>query len=227
MNRIGGIVTAAALAMICVASAQAQRTVEPAIPRGLDQQPLDPPRPLSQPPSPPLDPQPRSLPGPDTFVTPGSAPARTPVQLNMNAQRAQRDADARHCLAASTNKDVHRCAERYRSRASRAATVRASAKPKAAVARSDKARAEKPLPVVVDAAKPEVLKPGAPRPEDKAKAADLVKPMDVTRPSAASKAPDATAKPAGDQKSIPSAEAAAKSLNLPRMGPKPDPTAAK
>jgi hypothetical protein len=49
-------------------------------------------------------------------------------QLAMNVQRHQRDADARRCLQLPTNGQIHRCAERYRSHASRAHVSKASLK---------------------------------------------------------------------------------------------------
>ncbi|HYC48436.1 MAG TPA: hypothetical protein VED01_23435 [Burkholderiales bacterium] len=225
MNRFGAVVAAAALAAISTGHVCAQRTVEPAVPRALEQQRPAPTRQLDPPPS---TPAPAAAPGGtwgDRPMAPQAAPA--PMQLQMNARRAQRDRDARHCLSLATNRQVHRCSLAYRSRGARAAVVKASTKKSTKVSRAEKAAAEKSPAPAVSTVKPEAPKGGAPRPEDKAKAADLVKPMDVTRPSATGKAAESAPKAATGDKSIPSAEAAAKKLNLPRMGPGPDPTAAK
>jgi hypothetical protein len=153
MNRIGLF---AVLAALTVTSAYAQQRYDPAIPRGLPDQRVGPSRELSPTPA-----------------------APRPPRLIQNARRAQRDADARHCLNMGSNKGIHRCSLKYRSRASRAARVKkASAKPPAAPAAA-KAEITRPPSGV--------MKPGAPRPGDAAKAADLVKPMDVTKPAAVPK----------------------------------------
>jgi hypothetical protein len=53
----------------------------------------------------------------------------------INARRAQRDADARHCLAHATNKQVHRCAEKYRTRTKAAVAARSERSPSASAQR--------------------------------------------------------------------------------------------
>jgi len=154
MIRIGVI---AALAAMSAASVCAQvQTIEPAVPRALPEQRVEPAGEIP-------------------------APVTAPPRLVMNAERARRDADARHCLTLAANRDVHRCAERYRSRASRASAVRASAK-RTAIAPK---RVEIPRPA-------DTIKPGPPRPDDAAKAAELVRPMDVTRPGAIPRPVDST-----------------------------------
>ena len=151
MNRIGLF---AMLAALTVTSAYAQKSFDPAIPRGITDQRVEPSRELSPAPAAPV-----------------------PPRLIQNQLRAQRDADARHCLDMGNNKGIHRCSLTYRSRASRAASVKkASVKPPAAAAKAE-----------VTKAPTDVVKPGAPRPGDAAKAADLVKPIDVTKPAAVPK----------------------------------------
>lgn len=155
MNRIGLF---AMLAALTATSAYAQQRYDPAIPRGMTEQSVQPAGELAKPERAPL-----------------------PPRLVQNERRHARDADARHCLdQATTNKAIHRCSLRYRSHASRAASVkRAAAKP----------AAPPPAPAIEISKPPaDIVKPGAPRPGDAAKAADLVKPMDVTRPAAVPKA---------------------------------------
>ena len=151
MNRIGPLAALAMLAVLTTAAASAQQRYDPAIPRGVPEQRLEPAGDLTQP-----------------------APSPIPPRLVQNAQRTQSDSDARHCLTLPTNKEVHRCSLRYRSHAARrAAVVKASAKPSASKAAATAAG--------IAPAKPaDIVKPGAPRPGDVAKAQDLVKPMDVT-----------------------------------------------
>lgn len=161
MNRIGLF---AVLAALTATAAYAQQRYDPATPRGLTDQRVEPSREISPTPA-----------------------APRPPRLIQNARRAQRDADARHCLDMGSNKGIHRCSLKYRSRASRAARVKkASAKPPAAPAA---AKAEITRP------RSDVMKPGAPRPGDAAKAADLVKPMDVTKPGAVPKAVESAKAP--------------------------------
>lgn len=164
MNRIGlvgKLVLLAGVSLLAV-SGHAQQRYDPAIPKGMSEQPIAP------------------------AVEPiQSAPAPIPPRLVQNAQRAQRDADARNCLTLSTNKEVHRCSLRYRSQAARAAAVRKA---------STKPAATPPAAASIEFSRPaEVVKPGPVRPADAAKAADLVKPMDVTKGGTA-KAADTTAK---------------------------------
>ena len=158
MNRIGLF---AMLVALSATSAYAQQRYDPAIPRGMTEQSVQPAGELAKPESAPL-----------------------PPRLVQNERRHARDADARHCLdQATNNKAIHRCSLKYRSRASRAASVkRAAAKP-----------AAPPAAPAIEISKPpaDIVKPGAPRPGDAAKAADLVKPVDVTKPSAVPKAAEA------------------------------------
>ena len=154
MKRIGHVVTFAALAVLGTASVSAQQPqrYDPAIPRGVEQQRVEPAGELARP-----------------------EPAAKPPRLVQNRARAQRDADARHCLDRASNKGVHRCSLPYLPRAARRA---------AAVKTKAQAPAEKP-PRIETAKPADIVKPGAPRPGDAAKAAELVKPMDVTRSGAA------------------------------------------
>ena len=152
MKRIAHIVTLAALAGLCNASAHAQARYDPAIPQGVQQQSVQPAGELATP-----------------------APAPLPPRLIQNRPRAQSDADARHCLDRASNKAVHRCSLPYRSRVTkRRASIRTKAK----------ARAPAEQALIIERSKPAIMKPGAPRPGDAAKAAELVKPMDVTKPGA-------------------------------------------
>lgn len=190
MDRIGlvaKLVGLTAAAVLTAASAYAQPRYDPAIPGGASEQRVEPSAEIT-----------RSAPGP------------IPPRLVQNERRAQRDADARNCLTMSTNKDVHRCSLRYRSQASRAAVVKASAKRAAAP----------PSAASVDIARPaDIATPGPARPADAAKAADLVKPMDVTKGGGA-KAADATAKAAAPAPAVPPPAATA-----PSKTPAPAPAA--
>ena len=166
MNRTRPILPLVALATFAVltaGTAAAQQRYDPAIPKGVSEQRVEPSGELAQP-----------------------APAPVPPRLVQNARRTQRDADARECLTLATNKAVHRCSLKYRSRESRAAVVKASSK---------RSSAQPAAPASVDTAKPvDVVKPGAPRPGDTAKAQELVKPMDVTKSGGPPKAVESTAK---------------------------------
>ena len=139
MNRLGLI---AALAVLSVAPALAQ----------------------------PLDPAPAvPTPMPDSRLEPaGELRESVPPRLIMNSKRAQSDADARHCLDLSTNRLVHRCAERYRARAARAAAAKAAA---------------------TDTMK-------APATSKSAQPADTMKPMEMSKPAAAGKPGEAAKAPA-------------------------------
>lgn len=108
MKRITWIV---AFAAATTASAYAQQTYEPTVPRGLSESRVEPSGTLA----PPVRPR-----APSAVVDPAVP------QLAMNVRRHQRDADARQCLQLATNTQIHRCAERYRSRASRAQVSKAS-----------------------------------------------------------------------------------------------------
>ena len=221
MKRIGPIARVVILAALAVspaaaAHAQTPRSYEPTIPRIQPQPRFEPavPRPVPD----------RSLEPSGELTPPAAAPL--PPRLIQNQRRAQRDADARHCLTATSNRAIHRCAERYRPRASRTARVRkASAKPPAAAAVTDKAPAaaaatvKAPPPAVGITTKPDLAKPGAARPGDAAKAADLVKPMDVTKPSG-------TPRPVESGKAPEAAKAPSIGPRLPPMGSAADPTAA-
>jgi hypothetical protein len=168
MKRIGLIAMLAALA---ATSAYAQSRYDPAVPRGMTDQRVE----------------------PSGQLTPAPATARPP-RLIQNQRRSRHDADARHCLSQTSNKAIHRCSLKYRSHASRAASVkRASSKPSTAA----------PAPKI-EITKPSTdMKPGAPRPGDAAKAADLVKPMDVTKPAGAPKAVESAKAPAAAKPATP------------------------
>lgn len=149
MNRIANIATLTALAALCSASAYAQpQRYDPAVPRGVQQQSVQPAGELS-------------------------APAPVPPRLMQNRPRGDRDRDARHCLERAGNMAVHRCSLPYRSRVT---------KRQAAI--KTKAKAPAPQTVKMEAAKPAVMEPRPPRSGDAARAAELVKPIDVTKPGA-------------------------------------------
>ena len=97
MNRIG-LIAASALVFATAASAQQIQWVDPAVPKGTLEQRSE------QPSGKPADP---AIP-----------------QLVQDPTRGHKDADARQCLQLATNQQVHRCAEKYRSRASRAGVVK-------------------------------------------------------------------------------------------------------
>ena len=222
MNRFGpiaGLMSAAAFAALAAVSVHAAQTYEPTIPRSIAEPRVVEPAGTLAPPA---------TPGVDLSQPTLQQPL--PPQLVQNIKRHQRDADARHCLQqASTNKGIHRCAERYRPRGARAASVKkASVKPPA-----EKAAAQPGIEI----SRSDVVKPGAPRPGDAAKAADLVKPMDVTKPSGTPRPVDSTtittttttttttgkppAAKAGDPPKPPSV-----GPKLPPVGSAADPTAA-
>jgi hypothetical protein len=151
MKRTAHIVTLAALAALCSASAYAQpQRYDPAIPQGVQRQSVAPAGELASP-----------------------APAPVPPRLIQNRPRGDRDADARHCLERPGNMAVHRCSLPYRSRVT---------KRRAAVKTKAKAPAEPVLKT--EPPKPAAMKPRAPTSGDAAKAAEIVKPMDVTKPGA-------------------------------------------
>lgn len=111
MKRITWMV---AFAAATAASAYAQQTYEPQVPRGLSESRVEP----SGTRAPPVQPQ-----VPSAVVVDPAVP-----QLAMNVRRHQRDADARRCLQLATNVQIHRCAERYRPHASRAQVSKAALK---------------------------------------------------------------------------------------------------
>ena len=197
MIRIGAIAALAALAAGFV-YAQVQ-TIEPVVPRALPEQRVEP---LGE-----LPPPVTVSPAPVSPVT--VQPVTVPPRLVMNAERARRDADARHCLTLVTNREVHRCAEPYRSRASRSAVARASAKRTTVAA----------PPRVEIPRRADTLKPGAPRPDDAAKAADLVKPMDVTRPGAVPRPIESATRDQAPPKSSAAAPGTESKLPAPLMKP--------
>ena len=187
MNRISLI---AALAVFAAASAHAQvQRIDPAVPSALPDSRVEPARELGST-------APREL----GTIAPREVGSIAPPELVMDRRRGGSDADARHCLELPTNRQVHRCAERYRSRAARARTMAKA--PKAAPAPAKTAELVKPP---IDAPKPG----GAPRPSDVAKAADLVKPMDVTKPSGTPKAVETAPKAAAPGTATPAPAAKA------------------
>jgi hypothetical protein len=158
MKRIASI---AAIGVFAAASAYAQMQIEPAVPKGLQDSTVQPARELP----------------------PTGAQVVDPVvpQLVMDRVRGHSDADARRCLHFTSNVQIHRCAERYRSHARRASVTRTKAAGKPADAISPAARGK-----AADVGKP-----------DMSKAANPAKPVDMTK---AAPAPAPAAKSAAAEK---------------------------
>jgi hypothetical protein len=152
MKRIGLVAGFAALA---AASAYAQQVFEPAVPRGVPENRVEPSGELAQ-------------------------PAQAPV-LVMNV-RHQQDADARRCLQLASNRQIHRCAQPYLPAAARARLVKTTAKTDSApassrarasdLAKPDMSRAAEPAKPV-DTAKPAAQ--AAAQPGSPPRTADVVK----------------------------------------------------
>lgn len=109
----------AALTVVISASVYAQGQVfEPAVPRALPEQRVDP---------------------------AGQLQETMPPELVQNVRRHAMDADARHCLQLAANQEVHRCAEKYRPRVASAAKA---PKPASAMTPADMLRspAESAIP---------------------------------------------------------------------------------
>ena len=172
MKRIQSI---AAIALFAAAAAHAQTTYEPAVPRGLSDS---------------AGPQSRELAQP--AAAPGAPLGQTvePVvpQLVMDTRRGRSDADARNCLQLASNRQIHRCAERYRPNAARARVTRT----KAAKPAETKAASVKPA----DVAKPDLSKAAAP-----AKPVETAKVVPPVAPPPVIEKPGATAKAAPPEKS--------------------------
>lgn len=100
MTRIGLV---AALTLLTATAAYAQGQVfEPVVPRAPSEQ----------------------------RVAPSGVPQEeVPPQPVLNMRLHDTDADARHCLDVATNMEVHRCAEKYRSRALRTASSAKTPRP--------------------------------------------------------------------------------------------------
>ena len=168
----------AAYALLATAPVCAQTQYEPAMPRGITDSAVPQSRELSAPPS-----------------AAGAAPApqvvepRVPRLVTTN-DRHVKDADARRCLQFTSNRDIHRCANRYLPREARAkltrtkAAAKTTAEPAAAAAPRSKAAA--------DIGK-----------ADLSKAAPAAKPVETAKivpsPSPAAEKPSATPKAAPPQ----------------------------
>jgi hypothetical protein len=153
MKRIGLI---AAIGVFAAASAYAQMQIEPAVPKGLQDSSVQPAR---------------ELPAAGAQVVEPAVP-----QLVMDRARGHSDADARRCLQFTSNVQIHRCAERYRSHARRASVTRTKAsKPADAISPASRSKA-------ADLAKP-----------DMSKAADPAKPVDMSKAAPAQAAKSAAA----------------------------------
>ena len=183
MKRIQSI---AAVALLAAASAYAQ-TYEPA-PRGIPDSFGPPVRELAPPAAvaAPVEPM-----GPTVTIT---RPADTtpPPQLVMNVARHQRDADARRCLQNASNKQIHRCAERYRphgavtrTKAAKTTAEAAAPAPKSKLAadigKADLSKAAPPAKPVDTTAKPAAAPPPT-------TAAVIQKPAATPAPAAPQKA---------------------------------------
>jgi hypothetical protein len=181
------IMWVAACAALTAGSAHAQQQAyEPVVPRGLSESRVEPSATLAPP-------------APTTQLPPVTVVEPAIPQLAMNVRRHQRDADARHCLRFASNREIHRCAERYRSHASRTAVRKAALKKPAAVEESKvvvtREKTVEKTTTVVEPAKPvEVTKPVAKSAEAKP-AAPVVTPAptpSVSAKPAASTQPSTT-----------------------------------
>ena len=126
----------AAYALLATAPVCAQTQYEPAMPRGITDS---------------ATPQSRELAAP---AAPASAAAPAPQvveprvpRLVTTTDRHRKDADARRCLQFTSNRDIHRCANRYlpreaRARLTRTKAAKTTAEPAAASAPRSKAAAD-------------------------------------------------------------------------------------
>ena len=140
MNRIG-LIAASALVFATAASAQQIQWVDPAVPKGTLEQRSE---------------------------QPSGKPADSAIpQLVQDPTRGHKDADARQCLQFATNQQVHRCAEKYRSRASRAGVVKTAQSKETTKAADVAALTTKPAdtPKPVASAKAESIPPKSKAPE--------------------------------------------------------------
>ena len=177
------ITSMAAIALLSAASAYAQTQFEPAIPRGIPDTAVQPSRELAQPA--PAAPAPQVV----EPVVP---------RLVMNRARGRTDADARQCLQLATNRQIHRCAERYLPRAARKGVRRTKAARSAqAIAPSARAKAAdlgKPdMSKAADPAKPVDLKAGAASTPPATKSVIAEKPSATPKPAAPEKGAEKTA----------------------------------
>jgi hypothetical protein len=161
----------AAIGVLAAASAYAQMQIEPAVPRGLQDSNVQPARELP----------------------PAAAQVIDPAipQLAMDRARGHSDADARRCLQFTSNVQIHRCAERYRSHARRASVT--------------KTKAGKPAEAISPASRGKAADLGKP---DMSKAANPAKPVEMTKAAPAA-APAPAAKSAAAEKPSTAPKAAA------------------
>ena len=201
MKRIQSI---AAIALLAAASAHAQMTYDPAVPRGIPESSIPASRELAQPNPPDVPPQ--SLPA-QTVSLRTVAPV-VPKLVTANA-RHQRDSDARRCLQLTSNKQIARCAERYRTHVRGHVTkTKASAKANEAKVSAKPTEAQAPAAPGARANATAVGK------ADLSKAAPPSKPIETAKivqpatpaPSAADK-PSATPKTAAVEKPAAGGEA--------------------
>jgi hypothetical protein len=146
MTRIG---LAAFFAAFAALPAHSQQTFEPAVPRGMSDTSVQPSGELGQPQS--------------QVQMQTSTEGRSAPQLVMMSPRHARDADARQCLHLTNNRQIHRCAERYRPHTSHVALTKTTA---GASASAGAERGIKPdLSKAAEPAKPvESAKAAAPAP---------------------------------------------------------------
>jgi hypothetical protein len=161
----------AAIGVLAAGSAYAQMQIEPAVPRGLQDSNVQPAR---------------ELPPAGAQVVDPAVP-----QLVMDRARGHSDADARRCLQFTSNVQIHRCAERYRSHARRASVT--------------KTKAGKPAEAISPASRGKAADLGKP---DMSKAANPAKPVDMTKAGPAA-APAPAAKSAAVEKPSTAPKAAA------------------
>jgi hypothetical protein len=175
----------AAAALLAAMSAGAQTTYEPAVPRGIADT---------------MPPQSQEIAQP-----PASAPAagaqviepKVPPKLVTSNWRHQSDADARRCLQFSSNRQIHRCAERYRPHTRHVSVKRTKAA---------KSKASAAAPALKSQAASDLSK------TDLSKTTSPAKPIEAARPAAPSSPPSTASviqKPTVTPPPAPPAKAAA------------------
>jgi hypothetical protein len=175
MIRFGAVAFFGAFLAAFAALAHSQQTFEPAVPRGLSDTTVRPSGELGQS-------QTQTQTQTQTFTqTQPAAP-----QLVMMSPRHAKDSDARQCLRFGNNRQIHRCAERYRPHAARATLTKTNA---SAAAPGGKERGFKP---------------------DLSKAAEPAKAVDTAKAAPPAAAPAAKAAPAS------TASASAKPAEAPK-----------
>ena len=172
---------AIAAAALLTATAGYAQTYEPAVPRGFSDSGAPQSRELMQP-------APAPAPVTTTTTTVQTVDPAVP-QLVMDRRRGKSDADARNCLQLSSNRQIHRCAERY-------------LPPEARAARVTRTRAARPAEVTsaVRAKPSDIAKPDLSKAASPAKPTETAKVAPPAAPPTAAEKPSATPKPAAPEK---------------------------